>query len=163
MLPLPLCFEPKQETKTNAAKAGSLHKDQLYNRKDEQISILKLCNRVITLHLICKGDLQQLLNEKQVLAMLVEWSKSTQRQYLSIRTMTHSLGKRTEMSSHPDWYEMIQQLTSLLLHDSTVVLLELSLEGGVGPINTSSAEKHFVKHVTIYLFQLHQEAVKTLI
>lgn len=67
------------------------------------------------------------------------------------------------MSSHPDWYEMIQQLTSLLLHDSTVVLLEFSLEGGVGPINTSSAEKHFVKHVTIYLFQLHQEAVKTLI
>lgn len=46
------------------------------------------------------------------------------------------------MSSHPDWYEMIQQLTALL-HDSTVVLLELSLEGEVGPFNTLSAEKAF--------------------
>lgn len=48
------------------------------------------------------------------------------------------------MSSHPNWYEMIQQLTALLLHDSTVVFLELSsLEGKVGPFNTSSAEKAF--------------------
>lgn len=57
--------------------------------------------------------------------------------------MTQSLGRRTEVSSHPDWYEMIQQLTALFLHNSTVVLLDLSLEGGVGPFNTSSAEKSF--------------------
>lgn len=50
--------------------------------------------------------------------------------------MTHSLGKRTEVSNHPDCYGMIQQLTALLRHDSTVFLLELSLEDGVGPFNT---------------------------
>lgn len=38
---------------------------------------------------------------------------------------------------------MMQQLTALLLHDSIVVVLELSLEGGVGPLNTRYAEKAF--------------------
>lgn len=31
------------------------------------------------------------------------------------------------------------------------------------PLTLDMLKKHFVKYVTIYLFQLHQEAVKTLI
>lgn len=35
--------------------------------------------------------------------------------------------------------------------------------GGLAPLTLQVLKKHLVKHVTDYLFQLHQEAVKTLI